>query len=189
MFMLPRDILVPLARTHWLRSAFRYLRQPLVAVPVYVLVLYGWHISFMFEAAVRHPLVHALQHASFIGIGILIWWSVLEPKRRVLTPELWKIGHILGARMLGMMLGMAFVFIRTPIYTGVYGSGERRFGLSPTDDQQIAGGLMVTVDIYLMVFALSFLFYRAAQASAREEEAEAEARRAEAGAEASVLSR
>ena len=31
---------------------------------------------------------------------------------------------------------------------------------------------MVTVDIYLMLFALSFLFYRAAQASAREEEAE-----------------
>jgi putative copper resistance protein D len=172
MFMLPRDILVPLARAHWLRAAFRFLRRPLVAVPVYVLVLYGWHFSFLFEAAVRHPLVHALQHASFIGIGILVWWSVLEPKRRVLRPELWKIAHILGARMLGMMLGMAFVFIRTPIYTGVYGAGERRLGLPAVDDQQIAGGLMVTVDIYLMVFALSFLFYRAAQHSAREEEAE-----------------
>src|SRR5215212_5081514 len=172
MFLLPRDILVPLARRRRLRSAFRWIRQPLVAIPVYVLVLYGWHFTFMFEAAVRSPFVHALQHASFIGIGLLVWWSVLEPKRRRLRPELWKIGHILGARMLGMMLGMAFVFLREPIYTGVYGTGERRFGLSPVDDQQIAGGLMITVDIYLMVFALSFLFYRAAQASAREEEAE-----------------
>src|SRR4051794_28582621 len=172
MFLLPRDILVPLAHRRRLRSAFRFIRQPLVAIPIYVVVLYGWHFTALFESAVRHPLVHALQHASFIGIGLLVWWSVLEPKRRRLRPELWKIGHILGARMLGMMLGMAFVFIRDPIYTGVYGTGERRFGLSPLDDQQIAGGLMVTVDIYLMVFALSFLFYRAAQASAREEEAE-----------------
>jgi putative membrane protein len=172
MFLLPREILVTLARRRRLRSAFRWLRQPLVAIPVYVLVLYGWHLTPLFEAAVRYPMVHALQHASFIGIGILVWWSVLDPKRRRLRPELWKIGHILGARMLGMMLGMAFVFVRQPLYTGVYGSGERRYGLSPIDDQQIAGGLMITVDIYLMVFALSFLFYRAAQQSAREEEAE-----------------
>jgi putative membrane protein len=172
MFLLPRDVLVALARRRRLRAAFRSIRRPLVAIPIYVLVLYGWHFTFMFEAAVRSPAVHALQHGSFIGIGLLVWWSVLEPKRRRLRPELWKIGHILGARMLGMMLGMAFVFIRDPIYTGVYGSGERRFDLSPVDDQQIAGGLMITVDIYLMVFALSFLFYRAAQASAREEEAE-----------------
>jgi putative membrane protein len=172
MFLLPRDVLVPLARMRRLRSAFRFIRQPLVAIPIYVLVLYGWHFSFMFEAAVRSPFVHALQHGSFIGIGLLVWWAVLDPQRRRLRPELWKIGHILGARLLGMMLGMAFVFMRDGVYTGVYGAGERRFGLSPVDDQQIAGGLMITVDIYLMLFALAFLFYRAAQASAREEEAE-----------------
>ena len=63
-------------------SGFRFLRRPLVALPVYVLVLYGWHFSIFFEAAVRHPLVHALQHSSFIAIGVLVWWSVLEPKRR-----------------------------------------------------------------------------------------------------------
>ena len=125
-FFLPRDVLVPLARTRWLRGGFRFLRKPLVALPVYALVLYGWHLSIFFEAAVRYPLVHALQHASFIAIGVLVWWSVLEPKRRRLRGELWKIGHILSARFLGMFLGMSFVLIREPVYTGVYGTGERR---------------------------------------------------------------
>ena len=32
MFLLPRDILVPLARTHWLRSSFRFVRRPAIAV-------------------------------------------------------------------------------------------------------------------------------------------------------------
>jgi putative membrane protein len=162
-FFLPRSVLVPLARTGRLRRGFRRLRQPLVALPVYVLILYGWHVSVFFEAAVRHPLVHALQHASFIAIGVLVWWSVLEPKRRRLRGELWKIGHILAARFLAMFLGMSFVLIRQPIYTDVYGSGERALGLSPIADQQLAGGMMVVLDILIMVFALGFFFLRAGQ--------------------------
>src|SRR5215211_5270731 len=162
-FFLPRDVLVPLARARRLRGGFRALRRPLVALPVYVIVLYAWHFGIFFEAAVRHPLVHALQHASFIAIGVLVWWSVLEPKRRRLRGELWKIGHILAARFLGMFLGMCFVLIRQPIYTDVYGRGERELGLSAIGDQQLAGGMMVVLDIILMVFALAFFFARAGQ--------------------------
>jgi putative membrane protein len=175
MFLLPRPALVTLARTGWLRRGFRRLRQPLVAIPVYALFLYGWHFSIFFDAAVRHPLVHALQHMSFVGIGILVWWSALEPKRRRLHGDLWKIPYLLGARMIGMMLGMSFVLIRVPVYTAVYGSGERRFGLSPIADQQIAGALMVTLDILIMVFALCYFFFRASQQADIEEQREREA--------------
>ena len=176
-FFLPRDVLVPLARTGWLRHGFRVLRHPLVALPVYVVVLYGWHFSVFFDAAVRHPLVHALQHSSFIFIGVLVWWSVLEPKRRMLRGELWKIGHILAARFLGMFLGMCFVLIRTPIYSDVYGNGERPLGLSPVADQQVAGGIMVCLDLVLMVFALAFFFNRAGRQHDADEQ-RAAARRA-----------
>src|SRR5918997_2823084 len=138
-FFLPRDVLVAVARRRRLRAVFRALRRPLVAIPVYALVLYGWHLTFAFEGAVRHELVHVAQHASFIFAGILVWWPALEPKRRRLRGELWKIGHIVAARMIGMFLGMAFVLIREPIYTGVYGSGERRGGGAPAH-QQTAGG-------------------------------------------------
>jgi cytochrome c oxidase assembly factor CtaG len=170
-FFLPRPVLVGLARRRRLRGAFRMLRRPLVAIPVYALVLYGWHLSFAFEGAVRNDLVHAAQHASFIFAGILVWWPALEPKRRRLRGELWKIGHILAARMLGMFLGMGFVLIREPIYTGVYGSGERR-GIGALADQQTAGAMMVALDIAIMVFALIFFFWHAAQQHDRDEAAE-----------------
>jgi putative membrane protein len=170
-FFLPRAVLVPLARRRRLRTAFRTLRLPYVAIPVYAVVLYGWHLSFAFEGAVRHELVHVLQHASFIFAGIIVWWSALEPKRRQLHGDLWKIGHILGARMIGMFLGMAFVLIREPVYTGVYGAGDRR-GMSALADQQTAGAIMVAVDIAIMVFALSFFFWQAARQHDRDEAAE-----------------
>ncbi len=169
-FFLPRGVLVPLARSR-LRGVFRKLRQPLVAIAVYAVVLYGWHLGFAFEGAVRNDLVHVAQHASFILAGVLVWWSALEPKRRQLHGDLWKIGHILGARMIGMFLGMAFVLIRTPVYTGVYGSGERH-GISALADQQSAGAMMVAVDILIMVFALAFFFWQAARQFDRDEAAE-----------------
>ena len=187
-FFLPRPVLVPLARARRLRGAFRTLRRPLVAIPVYALVLYGWHLTFAFEGAVRHELVHAAQHASFIFAGILVWWSALEPKRRRLRGELWKIGHILAARMIGMFLGMAFVLIREPVYSGVYGSGERR-GIGALADQQTAGAMMVAVDIAIMAFALAFFFWHAAQQHDRDEAAAERARAAPEGSDADAAER
>ena len=173
-FYLPRPALVTLARSP-LRRWFDVLKRPLVAVPAYVLVLYAWHFSVFFEAAVSYPFVHALQHMSFVAIGVLVWWSAVEPKRRRLRGELWKVPYMIGARMAGMLLGMSFVLIRVPIYTGVYAAGDRGHGFSALADQQTAGAMMVSVDIAIMVFALCFFFYRAAQDADREERREREA--------------
>ena len=168
--LLPRPLLVPLARARRFRGFFRTLRRPLVALPVFALVLYGWHFSFAFEAAVRYPVVHAIQHASFVGIGVLVWWSALDPKRARVQGELWKVPYLLAARLAGMLLGMGFVFIRVPVYTGVYASGDRGHGLSALHDQQLAGGMMVSLDLLIMVFVLCFFFLRASQDADREPE-------------------
>ncbi len=163
LFLLPRPLLVAVARRRRLRGFFRLLRRPLVAVPVYVVVLYFWHFSFAFEAAVEYELVHVLQHSSFVGIGILVWWSALEPKRRQVPGELWKVPYLIGSRLAGMFLGMAFVITREPVYTGVYGTGERALGLEAVADQQIAGALMLITDGLIMFGALCFFFWRASR--------------------------
>jgi cytochrome c oxidase assembly factor CtaG len=168
-FLLPRLVLVPLAHRHTLRRIFRFLRQPLVAIPAYLVILYTWHFAFAFEAALRDPLVHALQHVSFVFAGVLIWWAAIEPQRRRLRGELWKIPYIFAARMVSMFLGVAFVVARTPFYQGFYGDRPRAHGIAPLADTQIAGGLMMTLDILLIAGALCFFFWRAAQDADREE--------------------
>ena len=162
-FFLPRAVLVPLARRRGLRRALRKLRRPLVAVPVWVLILYGWHFEPAFDAAVRHDLVHALQHQSFVIGALLVWWSVIEPKRRRLPGDLWKVPYVLGARVSGMFLGMAFILVRTPVYGDLYGRTAHEHGFSPITDQQVAGGMMLGLDLLVMLFCLGFFFYRSAQ--------------------------
>ena len=161
-FLLPRPALVALAHRHRLRKLFRKIRRPLVAIPIYVGILYGWHISFMFEGALDNDAVHVLQHWSFVFGSVLVWWAPLDPKRRRLHGELWKIGHLIGARLAGMFLGMAFVIMRSPAYEA-YGDSATEHGLSPLGDQQLAGGMMLGLDFFVMVFALSLFFWASAR--------------------------
>ena len=152
-----------LARRQGLRRAFRFLRKPLVAIPVWIVILYGWHFAFLFDAALRSPLLHALQHESFVLGSLLVWWSVIEPKRRRLPGDLWKVPYILGARLSGMFLGMAFIIMSSPAYADFYGDRAREHGLSPLTDQQIAGGMMLGLDLVVMLFCVGFFFYRSAE--------------------------
>jgi cytochrome c oxidase assembly factor CtaG len=168
MFMLPRQILVPLARNRPIRGAFRTLRKPLVAVPLWVVTLYFWHFRFSFQGALENPWVHLLQHWSFFVTSILVWWSVVDPKHRRVSGELWKAGHIIGMRVAGMFLGMAFILMRTQAYPW-YGDRARLHGLDPVRDQQYGGGLMFLVDLIVMFFALGFFFWRAAADDDRRE--------------------
>jgi putative membrane protein len=168
-FLLPRDVLVPLARWQGLRRAFRQVRRPLVAAPLWVFILYGWHMVPAYEGALRSPVLHALQHQSFVIGSLLVWISVLEPARRRVPGGLWKIAHIVGVRFAGMFLGTAFLILRHPAYDGFYGNRALEHGLSPLEDQQIAGGLMLGLDFLVMIGALTFFFLRTAQDFDREE--------------------
>lgn len=162
-FVLPRPVLVPLARQRGLRRLFRLLRKPLVAIPVWVLILYGWHFGFAFEAALESDLVHAVQHQSFVLGAVLVWWSVIEPKRRRLPGDLWKVPYVIGARVAGMFLGMAFILMRSPAYGDFYGATAPEHGISAITDQQVAGGMMLGLDLLVMLFAVGFFFHRSSQ--------------------------
>jgi putative membrane protein len=171
-FLLPRAMAAAVGRSQPIRKTFRFLKQPLVAAPLWILILYGWHIAPAYEAALRHPVLHAVQHQTFIVGSLLVWVSVLEPNRARVPGGLWKIAHILGTRFAGMFLGMAFVIVSHPFYSGFYGDRALEHGLTPNQDQGIAGGMMLGLDFVVMLGALCFIFMRSADDADREARAE-----------------
>jgi cytochrome c oxidase assembly factor CtaG len=168
-FVLPKPALKTLARRRGLRRFGTLITHPIAAVFIYLVVLYAWHFAYLFEAAGRNDWVHLLQHQSFIAIAILVWLPALEPTRRHMRGELWKAGHIIGARMVGMFLGMALLVMRTPAYDGFYGERARDYGISPIADQQAAGGMMLTLDVVIILVAVGYFFWRSAQDHDRDE--------------------
>ncbi len=171
-FLLPRAMAAAIGRSKPIRKTFRFLKLPYVAAPLWILILYGWHVAPAYEAALRHPVLHAVQHQSFVVGSLLVWISVLEPNRARVPGALWKIAHITGVRFAGMFLGMAFVIVSHPFYSGFYGDRALKHGLTPDQDQGLAGAMMLGLDMVVMIGALIFFFLRAAEDGDREHEAE-----------------
>lgn len=159
---LPPPVLEPLARRRGLRRFFSRLRNPMLAIPVYTIVLFAWHAGPLFTAALRNDYVHALQHECFIAFSALAWWPVIEPNHRRMPGQLWKIPYIVGLRLPTMFLGMGFIVSQSPFYTSYYGTGTRPGGISPVSDQQLGGGIMMAVDVIILMVVLTVVFWRAA---------------------------
>jgi cytochrome c oxidase assembly factor CtaG len=53
----------------------RVLGHPLVALPLWAVNLYVWHVPALYEAALGNDAVHALEHACFFTFGALMWAS------------------------------------------------------------------------------------------------------------------
>ena len=144
-------------------SRLRVLAHPLVALPLWAVSLYLWHLPPLYEAAVEHDAVHALEHLSFFATGVLMWAAVVE----VLPgPEWfgtgWKFGYVAVVRLLETVLGNVFIWAGDVIY-GVYDHGEEHFGIGALQDQGLAGTIMMVEGSVVTIGALAWLFLKLAR--------------------------
>jgi cytochrome c oxidase assembly factor CtaG len=148
----------------------RALAHPLVALPLWAVDLYVWHLPVLYEAAVRHEAVHALEHACFFIGGTIMWLPVLET---LPAPEWfgtgWKFGYIAAVRIAETILGNVFLWAGSPFYS-VYEDAPRQWGISPLHDQGLAGAVMMIEGSLVTLGALAWLFLRlAAEGELRQE--------------------
>ena len=141
----------------------RVLANPVVALPIWAANLYLWHVPFLYEAAVRHSTVHALEHVCFFAGGLVMWLPVLET---LPAPEWFgtgpKLAYIACVRVVETVLGNVFVWSGTVFY-GVYAHGDELWGISPLQDQGLAGAVMMIEGSIVTIVALAWLFLRLAQ--------------------------
>jgi putative membrane protein len=145
----------------WLHR-LRFLAHPLVALPLWAIDLYAWHLPYLYDAAVRHDSVHALEHFCFFAGGTIMWLPVLET---LPAPEWFgtgaKLGYIAVVRAVETVLGNVF-FWSGSVFYGVYEHRQRLFGLSALADQGTAGAVMMIEGSIVTLVALAWLFLRMA---------------------------
>jgi cytochrome c oxidase assembly factor CtaG len=128
----------------------RVLAHPLVALPLWAVTLYAWHLPALYEAALRHSGIHDLEHAMFFATGALMWAAVLEPLPGVAWfGKGWKAAYVLAVRTLGAGLAMVFIWASHPLYDW-YGT--------PRSDQVTGGAIMFTEGSVVTLLAFSWLF-------------------------------
>ena len=117
--------------------------------------LIGWHVPAIFALALRWNWLHELEHASFLGAGLLFWWPVIQPWPSVARWPRWSIPLYLFCATLPCDALSAFLVFCDRVVYSPYLSAPRVFAWSALEDQQCAAALMwVSVTILLLVPAV-----------------------------------
>jgi putative membrane protein len=134
--------------------------SPVTFIVLWLGLLYFWHIPALYDAALEHPLVHALEHISFFTAGVLVWWPLIQPvpMRHRLT-GLSTFGYI-GAAKIGLgALGLFLTWSSSVVYD-FYEHVPQVWGLSHVDDQNVGGAIMMVEQSLVLVTTFAILFVR-----------------------------
>jgi cytochrome c oxidase assembly factor CtaG len=131
----------------------RLFTHPLVALPLWLVTYYVWHLPAAYDTALRHPetLLH-VEHLCYFVTGVLVWWPVLTNQ---LAPGA-AAAYLFLAFALASPLGLLLALIPNAVY-GFYEQAPRLWGLSPLGDQQLAGITMAAEEA--VVFFAVFAYY------------------------------
>ncbi len=140
-------VATPAVRSRWILPFLRsrvvmVLAHPLVAWLLFTFVMWGSHVSPLFDAALENPLLHDLEHALYLGTALLFWWPVVGR-----DPSPWRLPYparvfYLALQMpLNSLLGVAILFSEQVFYPH-YATTGRTWPPSPLEDQQLAGAIM-----------------------------------------------
>ena len=159
---LTRSLLQPVLAIPFFKR-LEILTHPLVALPLWALNFYFWHIPALYDAAYGTAPVHALEHTCFLAFGCLVWMPVFGPlpKPAWFTAG-WKVGYVFAMRFAGAVLGNVLMWSGTVLYP-IYGPGERYWGISPIGDQSTAGAIMMVEGTFLALGVFAWIFFEVAR--------------------------
>jgi cytochrome c oxidase assembly factor CtaG len=148
----------------------RVLAHPLIAFPLWAIDLYGWHVPVLYQAALRHSGVHALEHTMFLGFGINMWMCLFGPlPMPAWFGNLGKLVYISAVRLAGTALGNIFLWSGTVFYP-FYLQSDALHHISPIADQNLAGAVMMVEESLLTIGLFCWLFLRTARESEQRQE-------------------
>jgi cytochrome c oxidase assembly factor CtaG len=158
--------ILALRELRWLRV----FAHPAVALPVWAIDFYAWHLPALYQGAVENDWVHALQHLLFVSFGMAMWMALLGPlPKPAWFGNLARLVYIIAVRLIETVLANVLLWSGTILYPR-YAAGERFWHVSPPADQSTAGGVMMIEGSLVTIGLFCWLFLRAArQAEERQE--------------------
>jgi putative membrane protein len=139
---LARNIVSPILRYCSVKRLGHRIANPAFGWLAAAFALIGWHVPAIFELALRWNWLHELEHASFLAVGLVFWWPVIQPWPSVARWPRWSIPlYLFFATLPCDALSAFLVFCDRVVYSS-YLSAPRIFAWSALEDQQCAAALI-----------------------------------------------
>jgi putative membrane protein len=117
---------------------WRALADPFVATAIQAVAIVAWHMPWLFDLALGSEAWHVAQHLSFVLSALLFWWAMLHGRGGPFVAA----SCLFLTAMIGGGLGALMALASSPWYPAYAALGLTPAGLTPAEDQQLAGLIM-----------------------------------------------
>lgn len=141
----PRRAIGRISSSRSITNIWGRLTAPITATAVQAAALWVWHVPTLFDRALENEGWHAAQHLSFL-LSALLFWSAMLGRRGgqsyATAPRAVAALCLFATSIISGALGALMAFAESPWYVGYARLGMAPFGLTPAEDQQLAGLIM-----------------------------------------------
>lgn len=140
-----------------LRAGVQLFSRPLPAWLAGTCALWLWHMPVPYAWALEHPVVHVVEHASFLLTAMAFWAVTLDRSRHMAARGGMAFLFVATFAMQSGMLGALLTFSGQPLYESHLHTAPL-WGLTPLQDQQLAGLIMWIPSSVVHLLTLCVLF-------------------------------
>ena len=138
---------------------FKFFTTAVIAGVIFNLAVMILHIPTMVNASAENGLLHYLLHLLVISTALLMWCPVVGPFEELRISHLGKCIYLFLMSVVPTVPAGWLTFAEGTVYKH-YDQPVRVWGLSPTEDQQIAGAIMKIGGGMFLWSIVVFLFFK-----------------------------
>lgn len=149
-----------LARNGIASHVIRTVTTPLFAMIAFTVVMLATHAPGVVDTLMRTQGGAFVLDAAWFLSGLAFWWPVAldVPERARFGPPM-QLLYLFAGTQAHLYLSMWLLLAEFPAY-GIFELAPRVTGLSAIEDQQVAGGLLLTLGGTYVLAVISVLFFR-----------------------------
>ncbi len=134
----------------------RFFVHPVVALLLFVIATWAWHIPWAYQLALESNFWHAIEHGCFLTTALLFWFPIVSPKPSTpIWPRWAMIPYLLAADLQNTIFSAIFTFANEPIYSFYPDLGL--FGTTLLRDQAASGALMWVSSAAIYLIPAAFI--------------------------------
>ena len=136
-----------------------FMTKPVVAAVVFNVAVMVTHIPPVVNASVQSPPLHYALHLLLVLTAVLMWMPVVGPFHELRISDAAKPIYLFLQSVVPTVPAGWLTFAEGVVYKQ-YNQPVRVWGISPTDDQQIAGAIMKIGGSFFLWALVVFYFFK-----------------------------
>jgi putative membrane protein len=144
----------------FVRPVARFFTRATIAFTTFNLVIAGWHLPPLYNAAMAHHSIHIFEHLTFMAAAVLMWWPLMSQLPEL--PRLAYPGQMLYSFLMSIPMSIVAVYIAMSdhVLYPAYAAAPRVLPLSPLEDQLLGGLIMWIPGGLIFVVIMTVVFFK-----------------------------